>query len=67
MATLTTRQREIVALKAQGMTDRQVALRLCISRHTVKHHMCHARERAGATTIQLAVAAALAQIGNRDD
>lgn len=41
-AALTPRQREVVALLARDLTQRQVALRLGISSQTVKNHVGHA-------------------------
>lgn len=36
---LTDREREILSYLAKGMTNKEIALRLCISRHTVKAHV----------------------------
>jgi len=38
-ATLTTREREIMSLVAEGLKNRQVAARLSISEVTVRHHL----------------------------
>lgn len=38
-AVLTCREREILSLAAHGMTNREIALKLCLSLHTVKSHM----------------------------
>jgi DNA-binding CsgD family transcriptional regulator len=40
-ATLTNAERSLAALVARGMTNRQVAERLFISRHTVDAHLRH--------------------------
>jgi DNA-binding CsgD family transcriptional regulator len=40
-ATLTKTERALAALVARGMTNRQVAERLFISRHTVDSHLRH--------------------------
>jgi two-component system, NarL family, nitrate/nitrite response regulator NarL len=39
MATLTPREREVIALVGQGYKNRQVANRLCIAEATVRHHL----------------------------
>lgn len=39
LASLTARERDVTALIAEGCTNDQVALRLCISRSTVKTHL----------------------------
>lgn len=47
MAVLTTREREIMALIADGLTDAQVALRLRLSPHTVHRHVANVRTKLG--------------------
>ena len=39
LAELTPREREVLALVAQGLTNRQVAERLVVSEHTVHRHV----------------------------
>lgn len=59
---LTPRQREILAMKAKGLTDREVASHLGIKYTTVKSYARNARERTGKTTFELAVAVAISEI-----
>ncbi|MFD3702030.1 LuxR C-terminal-related transcriptional regulator [Nocardia sp. NPDC058658] len=47
---LTGRQREIVALAAQGLSNRQIAQRLTVSVRTVEGHLYRASQRTGAVT-----------------
>jgi DNA-binding CsgD family transcriptional regulator len=47
---LTDRQREIIALAASGMTNRQIAQRLVMSIRTVEGHLFRASQRAGVNT-----------------
>ncbi|HKA56412.1 MAG TPA: response regulator transcription factor [Candidatus Binatia bacterium] len=39
IATLTPREREVIALVGKGLRNRQIAQRLCISETTVRHHL----------------------------
>jgi DNA-binding NarL/FixJ family response regulator len=39
IATLSGREREVVALVAEGLRNRQIANRLLISESTVRHHL----------------------------
>lgn len=39
LGVLTCREREILCLAAQGLTNREIGLKLCLSVHTVKSHM----------------------------
>jgi DNA-binding NarL/FixJ family response regulator len=39
IATLTTREREVIALIGEGLRNRQIAERLFISETTVRHHL----------------------------
>lgn len=60
MAKLTRRQREVIALVAEGAQRSEIATRLCIEPGTVKKHIDNARRRAGAPTVAaLAVKVAL--------
>jgi DNA-binding NarL/FixJ family response regulator len=58
---LSVREREVLALMAHGKTNREIALRLCLSPHTIKQHTCsayrklHARNRAEAVTRAMAL------------
>ena len=55
-AVLTTREREILELLAQGLGNKQVAVRLGISTHTVKTHLELLFEKLGVSTRAEAVA-----------
>lgn len=59
MAQLTRRQREVLSLKAAGMTYREIARQLNISYRTAERHAHIASGRTGKTTTQLAVAVAI--------
>jgi DNA-binding NarL/FixJ family response regulator len=56
---LTTREREIVELMAEGASNRVIASRLEISRHTVKFHVASILVKLGARSRAEAVAVAL--------
>ncbi|QHA03140.1 LuxR family transcriptional regulator [Streptomyces broussonetiae] len=60
---LTARQTEVVRLAALGLTAKETARRLGISKTTVDEHLTEARRRVGATTkshlVGLAVAAGI--------
>jgi DNA-binding NarL/FixJ family response regulator len=56
---LTTREREIVELMAEGASNRVIASRLAISRHTVKFHVASILAKLGARSRAEAVAMAL--------
>jgi DNA-binding NarL/FixJ family response regulator len=58
-APLTAREREIVELMAEGSSNRTIALRLAISRHTVKFHVASILAKLGARSRAEAVAVAL--------
>ncbi len=58
-APLTAREREIVELMAEGASNRIIALRLAISRHTVKFHVASILVKLGAKSRTGAVAVAL--------
>ena len=38
-ATLTRRQCEVMAARARGLTIKEVASELCLSSHTIRHHI----------------------------
>jgi DNA-binding NarL/FixJ family response regulator len=56
---LTSREREILELMAEGANNRLIAGRLAISRHTVKFHVASILGKLGATSRTEAVALAL--------
>jgi DNA-binding CsgD family transcriptional regulator len=59
MSRLTAREKQVVALLAQGRTPREIAAVLCVSRATIYTHIDHTRiKTATATTFELAVKAA---------
>jgi len=58
-APLTSREREIVELMADGANNRIIAARLAISRHTVKFHVASILAKLGARSRTEAVAVAL--------
>lgn len=56
MKILTQREREVARLLGQGMRPTQIARELHVSHSTVKTHIAHVRDKAGAdSTLQLAV------------
>jgi len=56
---LTSREREILELIAEGASNRRIAARLAISRHTVKFHVASLLDKLGARTRAEAVTLAL--------
>lgn len=52
---LTRRERDVLALVAQGLTNRQIAETLIISKATVQNHLSHAFDKLGATSRTQAV------------
>ncbi len=57
--TLTSREREILELIAEGANNRRIAARLAISRHTVKFHVASVLAKLGARSRTEAVTLAL--------
>ena len=55
---LSAREREILALVAQGMTDREIAEQLIVSPHTVHRHVANIRHKLGRGSRTAAVAEA---------
>src|SRR4030088_3395288 len=60
---LSRREREIAALVAEGLTNREIAARLFISERTVDGHLEHVREKLGVNT-RAQIAAWLVRGGN---
>ena len=59
MASLTTREREVVELLAQGLPQTEIARRLCVEYVTIQKHVASARQKTGGgSTMQLAIKAA---------
>jgi LuxR family transcriptional regulator, maltose regulon positive regulatory protein len=59
--TLTTRERQVLALVAQGMSDAAIAASLTLSRHTVHRHVANIFTKLGCSSRAAAVARAAAQ------
>lgn len=55
---LTSRETEVLALVASGLSDREIAARLFLSPHTVHRHVANVRTKLGLPTRAAAVAAA---------
>jgi pimeloyl-ACP methyl ester carboxylesterase/DNA-binding CsgD family transcriptional regulator len=55
-AALTSREREVLTLVAQGLTDAQIADRLILSSHTVHRHVANARMKLGVSSRAAAAA-----------
>ena len=62
IALLSTREREIMALIAEGLTDAQIAVRLHVSPHTVHRHVANVRTKLGVGS-RAAAAARIAAVG----
>jgi pimeloyl-ACP methyl ester carboxylesterase len=60
---LTARERQVLALVAQGRTDAQIAEQLLLSPHTVHRHVANARTKLGVATRSAAAAWALTNQG----
>ena len=50
---LTARQRRVIDLVSQNLSNRQIAERLCLSEHTVKNHMHRILEKLGRANYRL--------------
>lgn len=61
MSKLRPREREVMSLRAKGLTEREIARALGIAYNTVKSYSGRARKRTGKTSIQIAVAVAVAE------
>jgi DNA-binding NarL/FixJ family response regulator len=59
LADLTDREREVLALLAQGQTNRQIAQALTITPNTVKKHVDHVLQKLGVATRAAAAATAV--------
>jgi pimeloyl-ACP methyl ester carboxylesterase/DNA-binding CsgD family transcriptional regulator len=57
-ALLSDREREVLALVAQGLSDQEIAQQLVLSQHTVHRHVANIRHKLGRTTRTAAVAEA---------
>ena len=55
---LSEREREVLALVARGLTDREISEQLVISPHTVHRHVANVRQKLGSTSRSAAVAEA---------
>jgi DNA-binding CsgD family transcriptional regulator len=55
-AALTAREREVLLLVAQGLTDAQIADRLVLSPHTVHRHVANVRTKLGVPSRSAAAA-----------
>ena len=62
MGKLTARQREIAGYVAEGLQDKEIARRMCLSIHTVRWHLREATRRTQANRVQLAVAVVKSKI-----
>ena len=51
MSKLTPREREVLSLLMAGKRHGEIADELCITRSTLKAHLRHARDKAGARTL----------------
>jgi DNA-binding NarL/FixJ family response regulator len=55
---LTSRERQVLELVAEGLTDDEIAGRLLLSRHTVHRHVANVRTKLGQPSRAAAVAEA---------
>jgi DNA-binding NarL/FixJ family response regulator len=58
---LTRRELEVLQLIADGLSNKEIATRLCLSTETVKSHVCALFSKLGANSRAHAVAIALRQ------
>ena len=58
VALLTAREREVLALVANGLSDDEIARQLVLSKHTVHRHVANIRHKLGRTSRAAAVAEA---------
>jgi DNA-binding NarL/FixJ family response regulator len=56
---LTPREREVLGLVAEGLTNRQIADRLVVSEHTVHRHLTNLMRKLGVTSRTAAAAIAV--------
>ena len=56
---LSVREREVLALVAQGLNDREIAAQLVVSPHTVHRHVANIRNKLGRGSRTAAVAEAV--------
>jgi len=60
LASMTARELEVFILLARGITQRQIAQRLCISRKTLSNHICLLKNKLGIDSLAALVHLALA-------
>lgn len=65
--TLNTRQWEIFALLAEGLTNKQIGRRLGLSHFTVRNHVCHILQAVGARSRREAAQTFAARSRTRSD
>ena len=60
---LSAREKEIVTLLARGLTSKEIADKLCISKSTVESHRKNLRDKTGAKTTSELIAMAVKHSG----